>query len=247
MSTTNTNNGYIKSLSDLTSNDFINSSSSPSSSSNYINNDMSSTGSFFTWQTVLIILLILILLGINIVGYIFEGAIDITAFIARILKYFGYQTLETTKQTVDVIGVGTQKGLNIITDKTVDVIDKSNAKIDDIREKREKREKPNYKGVESSKSTSNLDTISKDESDNEDEHDTHDKLDKALKDATLKSSKVVPDDAKSSIQYVNKPSWCYVGDDKNVRVCSKIGVNDQCLSGDIFPSKDVCINPKLRT
>jgi hypothetical protein len=46
----------------------------------------------------------------------------------------------------------------------------------------------------------------------------------------------------------NKKGWCFVGKNKDVtNVCAFVGVNDTCMSGNIFPTKDLCINPKLRS
>ena len=58
-----------------------------------------------------------------------------------------------------------------------------------------------------------------------------------------------PDEAGSSMQVSQssrKSGYCYIGEDRGFRSCIKVGVNDKCISGDIFPTKDVCINPKLR-
>lgn len=60
------------------------------------------------------------------------------------------------------------------------------------------------------------------------------------------SSSSTADSADSEIQKAKKPGWCYVGSDRKFRSCVKVGVNDQCMSGDIFPTKDICINPSLR-
>lgn len=40
--------------------------------------------------------------------------------------------------------------------------------------------------------------------------------------------------------------YCYVGEEQGFRSCVKVDEADTCLSGDIFPTKAVCINPKLR-
>jgi hypothetical protein len=37
-----------------------------------------------------------------------------------------------------------------------------------------------------------------------------------------------------------------VGEDRGIRTCAEVGVNDECMSGDIFPSQELCINPNLR-
>lgn len=40
--------------------------------------------------------------------------------------------------------------------------------------------------------------------------------------------------------------YCYVGKDKGYRSCIELADGDKCMSGDIFPSLDICINPNLR-
>ena len=58
-----------------------------------------------------------------------------------------------------------------------------------------------------------------------------------------------PDDASSVTQkgkVSGKAGFCLVGEDRGIRSCMKVGEGDTCMSGNIFPSKDVCINPSLR-
>lgn len=43
-----------------------------------------------------------------------------------------------------------------------------------------------------------------------------------------------------------KSGYCYIGTDRGYRSCVKVGADDMCMSGDIFPSIDICINPSLR-
>ena len=40
--------------------------------------------------------------------------------------------------------------------------------------------------------------------------------------------------------------WCFIGSDRLVRSCIEVGANDTCMSGSIFPTQDVCVNPSLR-
>ena len=64
-----------------------------------------------------------------------------------------------------------------------------------------------------------------------------------------KKTEVVPDDAGSSLQQskgAGKAGWCFVGEDRGFRSCVEVGINDDCVSGDIFPSRDICVNPTLR-
>ena len=58
------------------------------------------------------------------------------------------------------------------------------------------------------------------------------------------------DDSYSSIQMSKssgKSGWCFIGEDRGFRSCIKVGDNDTCMSGDIFPSQEICVNPKLRS
>jgi hypothetical protein len=68
-----------------------------------------------------------------------------------------------------------------------------------------------------------------------------DSLEKALSNAAQTAGQVQPMEASSG-----KAGWCYIGDDLGVRTCSQVGINDTCLSGDIFPSQEICMNPNLR-
>lgn len=51
----------------------------------------------------------------------------------------------------------------------------------------------------------------------------------------------------SEIQQSKKGSYCYIGTDRSYRTCVKMKENDTCVSKQIFPTLEVCINPKLRT
>jgi hypothetical protein len=72
------------------------------------------------------------------------------------------------------------------------------------------------------------------------------KLLKALNNAA-QTAEYMADDASSSIQSINKSKWCFIGEEKGVRNCVLLNDAQKCMSGDIFPSRDICINPKIRT
>ena len=90
--------------------------------------------------------------------------------------------------------------------------------------------------------------INKDTDKDEDKDaDKDDKLNKILK--SDKDNNYNADDSYSSIQgskSTNKSGWCYIGEDRGFRTCAFVNEDDTCMSGDIFPSKDICINPNLR-
>lgn len=51
----------------------------------------------------------------------------------------------------------------------------------------------------------------------------------------------------SEIQQSKKGSYCYIGTDRTYRTCVKMKEGDTCISKQVFPTLEVCINPKLRT
>lgn len=59
----------------------------------------------------------------------------------------------------------------------------------------------------------------------------------------------IADDSYSTIQMsksASKSGWCYIGEDRGFRSCIDVGDNDTCMSGDIFPTQAICVNPNLR-
>ena len=39
---------------------------------------------------------------------------------------------------------------------------------------------------------------------------------------------------------------CYIGTDRGIRSCIDVSPGDKCMSGQIFPRRDICVNPNLR-
>lgn len=58
--------------------------------------------------------------------------------------------------------------------------------------------------------------------------------------------KVEDDQSDSPIQEHEGKGYCYVGTDREFRTCVQVNDANECLSGDIFPTRQICINPSLR-
>lgn len=257
-----TSNRLVKTLSDINPRDLPSfSSASNLDASNAVDPGPGSFFSNITWQTWLIIILMLAFLGINIFSYLEVGT-EATAnifnkFFAPILKVFGYETLETTKQTVDMSATGTKAGVDAIADTTTGA-------INSVEDKAKAKNTPNTntntntgntvtgKQASSSLSINNAQQVQNqmklEKQMNELEDMQQQNLQKALDDSAKDGSGPKPDDALSRIQSSNsgKAGWCFIGEDRGLRTCSEIGQNDKCMSGDIFPSHEICMNPNLR-
>lgn len=55
---------------------------------------------------------------------------------------------------------------------------------------------------------------------------------------------VEPND--TTVSYPQKRGYCYIGQEDGYRSCIYVGPNDMCMSQQIYPTMDVCINPSLR-
>ena len=47
-------------------------------------------------------------------------------------------------------------------------------------------------------------------------------------------------------QQVKENSFCYIGYESGQRECTNVFEGDVCMSGEIFPKLDICMNPRLR-
>jgi hypothetical protein len=167
-----------------------------------------------------LIILILAFLGFNLFDYL--GIV--TQFFANtfgpiigaIAKFFGIAVGETTKTVTSVAASGIKTGVDI----TAGTIEKGA----DVLEKT----------LSGGYSKNNIDTS----------------LDVALnKERKKPSNEPMPDESGSSTQAnktAKKSGFCYIGEDRGFRSCVKVNEGDECMSGDIFPTRDICINPNLR-
>jgi hypothetical protein len=229
------------------------------------NTDFSSSGSSFfdkfknmsTSNYIIIIfvcILILAFLGFNIFVYLAEGTQDITNITKPLLgKIFGILGL-TFKEVVDVSAEGTRAVVNTTAD-VVDVTTKSiqNA-VDKPFEEAEAKKQGQTQGQ--TQQPSQAPSTIKGQPVQQPQKDImqNNTLNKALNTAAIKGSssqnnqEYEADESTSSIQRGTnlKSGWCYIGEDRGFRTCAEVGVNDTCMSGDIFPSQEICINPNLR-
>jgi hypothetical protein len=238
-----TPNNIVKSITSLLDEEIspLSETITPSTSST-----SSSSSGFFsniTWQTWLIIFLILALLGINIFAYLAKGTQEVTSIFeqifAPILQFFGYTTLETTKQTIENTATGATAGVNVVANTGVDTINQ----VEQIGTSQSlSSSSPTGQLAVSSQPTTSIqsDLLREKEEANVEQYQ-QDSLEKALTNAAQTAGQVQPMEASSG-----KAGWCYIGDDLGVRTCSQVGINDTCLSGDIFPSQEICMNPNLR-
>ena len=100
-------------------------------------------------------------------------------------------------------------------------------------------DKPEPKIPDSDKSTSKIDDIEKKVNTLESTSHSHDP---AVKTLNNKLNNISPYKEAN----VTSDGFCYIGYDDGQRECVDVYAGDVCMSGEIFPSLDICINPKMR-
>jgi len=191
-----------------------------------------------TWQTWLIVVLILAVLGFNIFYYLASGTQFFANFVSPYIKYFSdlvggtIGTIGTTsKQIVTTSATGTKAGVDITAGTITSSIDALGSAIEGT----STAVAQTGQAVEKDVSTS-----------------PENPLNNALQQQQQQGGDpdtFQADDSYSSIQSgksSSKSGWCYIGEERGIRSCSQVGPNDQCMSGDIFPTSQVCVNPTLR-
>jgi len=211
-------------------------SSSSSSSSGYF-----STNGNTSYTRIGLIVVILLFLGVNIFAYLGDFLQVIKEAVAPLLKNIleslGYVVTETTKDVAQLSAEGAKLGIDVAAGTIESGINVIQGQLDLEQganqgqgqgqgQRRQTPSQPNNMPKQNSLSAS---------------------LSSALADAEY-NSEPIPDDSMSSTQRLGpgKSGYCYIGEDRGFRSCIQVKDGDMCMSGDIFPSQAICVNPSLR-
>jgi len=219
-----TNNKFSESL--LQSSDSIGPSTFGSTSD-------SETGFFDSLKNInmttwLLIILILAFLGFNIFTYLAKGTQDVVNIFAPLMKMIFGTTAQVAGQTVDV----SAEGAKAVVGGTAGAVTTGLTAVQDIT--------PN-----GSPSSVKGQPVTQQQVDNVQQSTLNRALNTAQTQQTQQQD-YQANESSSSVHNTGKAGWCYIGDDRGFRSCAQVGVNDTCMSGDIFPSQEICMNPNLR-
>ena len=199
--------------------DFTSSSSSIFSGSS--SSSSSSTSSSWGWTTWIVIILVLAFLGFNIFIYLAKGTQIFANLSAKIASILGTGTAEVTKEIVNLAATGTKGAVDVTANTVNTTLDYAENTASNIKQ---------ANNTQQAKLNSSLNQANK-------YHQGTDEDDYAADESssTIQSSKAS-----------GKSGWCYIGEDRGFRTCIKVGENDKCMSGDIFPSQQICMYPEMR-
>lgn len=215
---------------------------SPSSSNS--NNGYFSTNGNTNYTRIGLIVVILLFLGVNIFSYLGDLLQIIKEALAPLLKNIleslGYVVTETTKDVTQLSAEGAKLGIDVAAGTVESGVNVIQGQLDidqgsSSQDMAKQKQQGQGQGQGNQNSNTPINQLSS-------------SLSSALADAEY-NSEPMPDDATSSTQRSGpgKSGYCYIGEDRGFRSCIQVKEGDTCMSGDIFPSQAICVNPSLRS
>ena len=155
-----------------------------------------------------------------------------------ILESFGYVVTETTKDVTQVAAAGAKLGIDVAAGTIESGVNVIQGQLD-LEQGSGSGSGPGQ-GQRQGLNPYQKNNLSKQAS-------VSASLSSALADAEY-NTEPLPDDATSSTQRngSGKSGYCYIGEDRGFRSCIAIKEGDVCMSGEIFPTNAICVNPSLR-
>lgn len=213
--------------------------SAPKMTSSSSNDGYFSTNGKTSYTRIGLIVVILLFLGVNLFSYLGDFLQIVKEALAPLLKNIleslGYVVTETTKDVAQLSAEGAKLGIDVAAGTVESGINVIQGQLDIDQ------------GSSSSSSSDNTNNLQNNQGKSKAFDSISSSLSSALADAEY-NSEPMPDDATSSTQRSgpSKSGYCYIGEDRGFRSCIQVKEGDTCMSGDIFPSQAICVNPSLR-
>lgn len=219
--------------------------STPKMSSSNSSDGFFSTDGKTSYTRIGLIVVILLFLGVNIFTYLGDFLQVVKEALAPLLKNIleslGYVVTETTKDVAQLSAEGAKLGIDVAAGTVESGVNVIQGQLDID-------QGPNQ-GSTIGNTTTNTNRSTQNNSQGKSNaiNSISNSLSSALADAEY-NSEPIPDDATSSTQRSGsgKSGYCYIGEDRGFRSCIQVKEGDTCMSGDIFPSQAICVNPSLR-
>jgi hypothetical protein len=157
--------------------------------------------------------------------------LTVTLLLVTILYYYRNNIIEYFKKIMSNIKIDSSGTVSELENK-YDIL------FDSINKKLEKDEKE-VSEIKSKLSEHELHTIHKEEQTNKE------------KETKIETGGVASLNTKIEKKYkdnqiVKGNGFCYIGFDNHMRECTDVYEGDICMSGQIFPTMDICLNPEFR-
>tara|TARA_B110000444_G_scaffold258858_2_gene300945 strand:+ start:16139 stop:16915 length:777 start_codon:yes stop_codon:yes gene_type:complete len=189
--------------------------------SNLASSTIQTTSSIFSFRNILfsvILILLLSFLGFNIFTHLSKGTDVAGKLFGSIFSSTGIVLGDTTKNIVSNTSTGTQEIIETGSNTSKNIVD-----------------------VASKGTTSGIGIL-------------QDGLRKKSSIVNAENNNILTDNINYKDDAEPEPvrtsslqqGYCFIGKINNSRHCAKVNEHTQCMSGDIYPTRDICVNPNLR-
>lgn len=226
---------------------FTNSLNSPKSSfttsPNSLNNisestiDVTPSSIFSSMWFWLILIIVLAFVGFNIFSYLAKG----TDVLVQFTSFFTYIFETISKFIINLSATGTQALVDVggsAIDTSLDVVKENTDGRSNEPEQQDQQQQQQQQGQQQQQQGQ--------------QQQLYMQQQKPYPTSYPQSNEFPPSQTEmepmpaSAMDADNKSGWCLVGQEQGFRSCIEVNEFDKCLSGNIFPSKDICTNPNLR-
>ena len=212
-----------------------------------------------------IIIILLSLYGFNIFTYLAQGTDIITALISPFTYVFALLTGNTFKSTIENTSQGGQTLISGITNfftavllffsqfftGSLKVAENTSVSAIDQLQSNIIKDKVNSGEIKKNNKVKETEEITETEEESNSMLKSERKLNERTHDVTREMKNIIrqkEDTDPSPLQSSSiEQGYCYTGKQNNIRHCAKVSSRNKCMSGDIFPTMDLCINPTLRS
>ena len=220
------------------------------------------TGSFFSsmsWTTIILLILFLFFFGFGLFVYLAKGTESPFDYIVKlfvtvlekIMHFFGNDSVDFTPDDTTTTNSSTTNSSTSVGGSVSKTTKSPQTTTNTTNIGKHVQDDHGVPGKSVTQSNAAPATSSEPPKDTTREDNLNKALNSATPNLTHKDQPgYTADDSYSSIQTSkssSKSGWCLIGEDRGFRSCSQVGSNDKCMSGDIFPSKEICVNPSLRS
>jgi hypothetical protein len=214
----------------------------------------------------IIMLLIIVILAVSIFGgalfLLIGNGLDNTKktlgpYINKVLGFLGYTTGDVINASADIVGdtakvgvdiaegsvqsvgsllkTASQQGIDVETQKKIDKLFRQNANLI----AQPTTIAPTTTAVPTTAAPTTKGTTAAPVADSFTDEESNTELFTSIDDSTVE-----PDNTSSNIQTPSsKLNWCSVGDFQGMHGCVAVEDSARCMSGQIFPSRHLCLNP----
>ena len=129
-------------------------------------------------------------------------------------------------------------------------------KTTNVKPEKQVQEKPKNNEAEA-EAVTETEAVNEAKADDDDDDDTSTilkeerKVENRVQNVSSSIKKLISEKERTEPQPIQSDSqqngYCYIGKINNSRYCAKVSSRNSCMSGDIFPTMAVCINPNLKT